>query len=536
MRLGKPISSVMFAGLFAAGCGGTDPVTPGETPPEPAPLVVETDKGEVEGVLIEKTRSFLGIPFAAPPTGVLRWKPPAPHEPWTERRMANKKGPMCPQFNVLGSGLAPNSGEDCLTLNVWTPERPASEEQPVLVWIHGGGFTIGSGGDNAYDGRVLSESTGSVVVSLNYRLGPLGFLALPELASESTEHPSAGDYGLEDQRAALEWVKANIAAFGGDPSRVTLFGESAGGISTCMQVVSPLSKGLFQRAIIQSGPCDSALTTPEANTQGAMFVEALGCTGAADVLGCLREKPTEEVMNALPGGTDFIFGDGAKWYPVLDGYFLPDLPSKLFASKSFEMVPTILGSNADEGTIFFALGDTMVTDDASFVALVEKVVPGQGQEILKKYPASEYGGSSHAAAMAAVGDSGFVCPTRRTARALAAAGVPTYLYHFTYEPTGTLLPALGSFHSAEIKYVLGNPSQIVPQALTDEELVMSAAIMGYWNRFAVAGDPNGADAIEWPKYDQAKDENLVLDMTISKGAALKSELCDFWDTIPVDIP
>ena len=539
MRLLAVCPSIALLGLAissAMGCGdsGADPEPPAALPPE-GPLVVDTDKGKVEGVVIEKTRAFLGIPYAAPPVGDLRWKSPAPHAAFGETFAAKTKGRPCTQGKTLGDGLDTKSGEDCLTLNVWTPERPTAANLPVLVWIHGGGFTIGSGSDSMYDGLVFAEQTGTVVVTINYRLGPLGFLALPELEAEDKAHGSSGAYGLEDQRAALEWVKANIAAFSGDPSRVTVFGESAGGISTCAHIVSPPSAGLFQRAIIESGPCDSALPKDEAHTQGATYVEALGCTGAPDVLACLRGKTAEEALLALPGGGDFLFGDGPKWYPMVDGYNLPDRQGKLLESGQFQKVPTILGTNADEGSLFFELNNTMVPDEAAFITLVDKVVPGKGAEVLTHYPVATYG-SAKAAAIAAVGDAGFICQTRRTARALTKAGVSACLYHFTYAPPDSLLGPIGSFHAAEVKYVLGNASLLSPAAMTDEELAMSASIQGYWSRHAANGDPNGGGAFEWPAYDAAKDENLGIDVAITKQAALKSELCDWWDTIDVTIP
>jgi len=524
---------LLLLGLSMAACSEADPETHPDTLPPEGPLVVKTDKGPVEGAVIENSRAFLGIPYAAPPVGELRFKAPAPHAAWTDTLVAKTKGLACSQMKVLGSGFDTSTGEDCLTLNVWAPDRPKSDRLPVLVWIHGGGFTIGSGNDNAYDGRNFAEQTGTIVVSINYRLGPLGFLAHAALSAEVADHPASGNWGLEDQRAALSWVKQNIAAFGGDAGNVTVFGESAGGISTCLHLVSPKSKDLFQRAIIESGPCDDTMSKDTAEAQGVTFVEAIGCKDAADVLACLREKPIEAVMTALPSSQDFLFGGGPKWFPVEDGFNVMGKASKSFASGDFSKMPVIVGANDDEGTLFFALDGTMVPTDADFAALIEKVVPGHSQEILKLYPSSEYG-SSQAAAQAAVGDGGFVCPARRTARQLEKGGASPFLYHFTYRPPNALLgDNLGAFHSSEVKFVLGNPSQILPQQLTDEELVLSANLMGYWSRFAAAGDPNGAGAFAWPKYAVASDENIVLDMEIKKASGFKKDTCDFWDTVEI---
>ncbi len=553
MRGSVSFSLLLLGSVLAVGCGdggtsgtggsGTGGTSTGGSggaggsTATAAPLTVDTDKGAVQGTLSGTTRAFLGVPFAAPPTGDLRWKPPAPHAAWKDTFDASTKGRVCTQMASLSNNLDAKSGEDCLTLNVWTPSSPASDKLPVMVWIHGGGFSVGSGSDAAYDGQALSEATGTVVVGINYRLGPLGFLALPGLESEDAAHPSTGGYGLEDQRAALGWVKANIASFSGDPAKVTLFGESAGGISTCAHLVSPQSKGLFQRAIIQSGPCDTGTEKAKAMAQGADFLAAIGCDADADPVACARAKPVEDVMSALPSSLDFFFGSTATWFPVIDGWNLPDVPGKLLAEGKFEKMPVLLGTNADEGSLFlFLAGDAgKVADEAAFQAFAEKLVPGKGAEIVALYPTAKYG-SAQAAAQASVGDAGFVCPTRRAARALAKGGADAYLYHFTYVPEGALLPGLGSFHSAEVKLVLGNPQQLIPKPLTDDELTLSAAMMGYWSRHAEAGDPNGKDAFAWPKYDEATDEDIVLDLTISKESGLTKDLCDFWDTIPLSVP
>ena len=546
MRALLPLSCVIFTTLAAVACGSSETsgtggtgggTGTGGTGGQSAPLQVDTDKGPVKGALSGSSRTFFGLPYAAPPVGDLRWKPPTAPAAWTDPLDASTKGRPCTQNGSIGNKLDPKSGEDCLTLNVWTPEKPASDKLPVMVWIHGGGFVLGSGSDAAYDGQALSEATGAVVVSVNYRLGPFGFLALPQLEAEDAAHPSTGAYGLEDQRAALQWVKANIAAFGGDPAGVTLFGESAGGISTCMHLVSPQSKGLFQRAIIESGPCDTGTEKAEAMAQGDAFLAALGCKDDADPLECARGKPIEDVMSALPTSVDFFFGANASWFPVIDGWNLPDTPGKLLGEGKFEKVPVVLGSNGDEGTLFMYLAGEAgkIPDDAAFLALAEQLVPGKGAEVVAHYPTATYG-SAQAAAAASVGDAAFVCPSRRTARAIAKAGVDTYLYHFTYSPEGALLPNMGSFHSAEVKYVLGNPSQLLPKPLTDEELPLSATMMGYWSRHAEAGDPNGKDAVAWPKYDAAADESIVLDLTVSKESGLHADLCDFWDTIVLNVP
>lgn len=535
----SPVSALLLLlGCLATACGddallappatttGTDGGAGGS-----GPLAVETDHGPIQGTLVGSTRAFLGIPYAAPPVGPLRWKAPADHEPWTSPLAATQVGPECPQLEPLSGKYVSSASEDCLTLNVWTPSAPVSAGAPVLVWIHGGAFVLGSGGDGAYDGRALSEASGAVVVTINYRLGPLGFLALTQLAAEDAGHPSTGGYGIEDQRAALAWVAANAASFGGDPANVTLFGESAGGVSVCHHLVSEKSRGLFHRAILQSGPCGNARDESEGEAQGADLATALGCDGA-DVLTCLRDKSAEDVLEALPLSKNLIGKDGATWGPVVDGLDLAGAPLDLLESGAFEPMPTLLGSNSDEGTLFLLLGNTKVADDAALAAFAEALYPGQGQAIASHYPSSDYGGDAQKAAAAAVGDAGFVCPTRRAARALATSGAPTFLYHFSHVPDGSLLGDLGAFHSSEIRYVFANPSQLLPQELTDEEKSLAATTMGYWARLARGGDPNAEGAFAWPAYEATSDANIVLDTTVAKETARRKAQCDFWDSLP----
>jgi para-nitrobenzyl esterase len=495
-----------------------------------APTLIQTDKGPVQGIVVGHTRAFLGIPFAAPPVGPLRWKPPQPAASWTTPLDASKKGPECAQLVELGNQPDSSSSEDCLTLNVWTPEASPATPAPVMAWIYGGAFVLGNAGDPAYDGRALSEATGAVVVTLNYRLGPLGFLAHSALTAEDPAHPSSGMYGFEDQRAALAWVQKNIAAFGGDPNRVGLFGESAGGISTCLHLVSPKSAGLFQHAMIESGPCDDAQQTmAAAEAQGDTLATALGCNDPSTVLACMRAATSDAVLTALPQSADFIGNDGATWFPVVDGYNLPDQPTTLFASGSFSKVPTLLGSNKNEGSLFFFLGGINPTTDADAQALYESFYPGHGAAIATQYPSSAYGGSPKDAAIDAFGDAAFVCPTRRAARALSSAGVPVHLYQFTHAVSSSLLQNLGVFHSSEIPFVFGNPYLGI--VLDAQEQQLSKEMMSYWFQTAATGDPNAKGAFTWPAYTPSGDTNIVLDLTLSTQTGLKKADCDFWDSL-----
>jgi para-nitrobenzyl esterase len=512
----------------STGTGGVSGATSSSSGASGDVSLVTTDKGPVKGVIVGETRAFLGIPYAAPPTGVLRWKPPQPAAAWTAPLDASKVGPACSQPDSNNpTQLAPGSSEDCLTLNVWAPKSLPAKAAPVMVWIHGGGFVTGSGSDPAYDGQALSEATGSVIVSLNYRLGPFGYLAHTALVAESPSHPSSGMYGFEDQRAALAWVKANIALFGGDPANVTAFGESAGGISISLHLVSPASAGLFKRVIIESGPYspETSTTRPKAEAQGVKLAAALGCTDPATILACLRAKKTAEVLLALKIAAGTPPAEGVNWFPSIDGVDVPDDPQKLFAAGQFTKVDTLIGTNKNEGSVFL-LGAKLTTD-AEYLQILEAVKPGHGAAIAAQYPSATYG-SPKAALAEALGDNTFVCATRRMMRAIAKGGAPTYVYQFTHVLVTPLGPELGAFHGSEIPFIFGNP--FYATKLTDQEKPLSKTMIGYWSRLAASGDPNGGGAFPWPKYDAANDQSIVLDLTLSTQKGLKKSDCDFWDS------
>jgi para-nitrobenzyl esterase len=515
---GKATSVTTGSGGGSAGTGGG----------AAGPTLIQTDKGPVQGAVIGRTRAFLGIPYAAPPVGPLRWKPPQPAAAWTATASATVKGPFCPQLANLSTSPMAGTSEDCLTLNVWTPLAPSSKAAlPVMVWIHGGGFTIGSGSDPVYDGQSLSEDTGAVVVTINYRLGPLGFLAHTALAAEDPAHAASGNYGFEDQRAALAWVKANIAGFSGDAGNVTLFGESAGGISTCLHLLSTPSQGLFQRAIIESGPCALANSTrADEEAQGVSFATALGCTDAATTLTCLRGKAANDLLLALPGKTGLIAGPGVSWFPYADGLDITGPPQALLDAGSFTKVPVIMGTNKNEGTLFFALG-VSVPDDASYTALMSSIFSNQGAAIVAQYPSASFA-SPQAAAAEAFGDGAFVCATRRTVRALTKNGGKAWLYQFQHAVTA-LFSGLGVFHSSEVPFIWGNPYLDIN--LDTSEQALSQAMRGFWFGLANSGTPGMEETVAWPPYAAASDTNLVLDLTLSTETGLKTAKCDFWDGI-----
>ncbi len=522
----------------------TDPTAP-PSPSAPAPLEVTTESGDVRGTTTDGVRSFLGIPYAAPPVGDLRWRAPAPTEPWDGVREANVAGAPCPQTIPIVN--APTGSEDCLYLNVVTPDPLPSGPAPVMVWIHGGGFTSGDGRQytGSTDGSTIAAKSGTIVVTLNYRLGQLGFLAHHALTNEDPSHPSSGNYGIEDQVAALEWVERNILAFGGDPENVTIFGESAGAWSVCALLTSPLSGGLFHRGIMQSGPCTTRLATLQnAERQGERFAEVVGCAGALDVLECLREAPRESVMAALPPDPAFVFSEGewGSWFPIIDDYVLTENMAESFASGSFHRVPLLVGSNDDEGTLFVALSHdhagrplqaSQYRERLSFLISDDEEVIDSIEE---RYPVDAFASPGLALA-ASFGDAALACPSIETAR-LAAPHTPTYLYQFTF--TGGTFPIalntdidLGAYHAAEIPYVFGTPSVETP--FTEVEQTLSDAMIGYWTRFAATGDPNGGDARQWPRLgDDAR--HLSAGTAITPGTNARGGACTFWRGVALREP
>lgn len=558
------VASVVALTVLCAGCSSSNPdpidptgpvsppppvPTPTEDPPgppEPAPLVVPTETGEVRGTTGAGVRSFVGIPYAAPPVDDLRWRAPEPPPPWDGVRAADRPGNPCPQTIPIVN--APTGGEDCLYLNVVTPDPLPSRPAPVMVWIHGGGFVSGEGRQftGSTDGSVIAAKTGTIVVTLNYRLGQLGFLAHEALTSEDASRPSSGNYGLEDQIAALEWIQRNIGAFGGDPENVMIFGESAGGVSVCALLTSPLSGGLFHRAALQSAPCTRTFATLEdAERQGARFAELVGCDDAADVPACLRALPAETVKDTLPSDPSFYFSEGefGRWRPTIDGYVLTENTGDSFASGDFHRVPMLVGSNEAEGTFFVALSldhagrplersqyrdriSELINADEAAIDAIEERYPVEGYE------------TPSAALAAAFGDVAFSCPTIETARR-AARYTPTFLYQFDYPHVSFQVPIdtdmeLGAYHGAEIRFVFGAPpSPAVPFTESDEQL--AAVMVGYWTRFAATGSPNDATAPPWPLLDE-NERHLVLGTHNAASSNARSEACRFWQDIALEEP
>ncbi|MCA9667863.1 MAG: carboxylesterase family protein [Myxococcales bacterium] len=488
--------------------------------------VVSTKLGPVRGSVAGGARAFLGIPFAAPPVGALRFMPPAPAEAWTDVRDATKHGASCPQPDLGGTFATPGPyKEDCLTLAVYAPD-PAPKNAPVMVWLYGGAFIAGGAGTPWYDGRRLAREAGVIVVAINYRLGPLGFLAHPAL-------PDGGqNVALLDQVAGLRWVKDNIGAFGGDPENVTLFGESAGGISVCMHLVSSKSKGLFQRAIIESGNCQLLVQTrADAEKQGLDVIDKAGCSTASDPIACLRGKDALAVTTAVQLPTGLFVGEGALWGPFIDGTTLTEHPhDALLAGRIENKVPLIIGTTENEGSLFLLLGmqtDISASDYDKFVTDLAPTFGADPTKVLAQYPA----GSNPPDTLARlITEAMFACPARRVARATSAAGLPTYLYRFTHAPSFfSFSPLLRAPHGSEIFFVFG--THPLGLKLQGDEATLATAVQGYWTRFAASGDPNGAGAPTWPTYSQSAEKHLELAATIKAGGPLLTSVCDFWDTL-----
>lgn len=451
------------------------------------PAAVPTEYGLVQGAVENGVTVYRGIPFAAPPLGDLRWRGPQPAAKWDGVRDATKFAPDPYQGDGKG-----NVSEDCLYLNVWTPATSPGEKLPVLVWIYGGGFSFGSTSTPVHNGEHLAHK-GVVLVSINYRVGPLGFLAHPELSAESPHHAS-GNYGLQDQIAGLKWVKKNIAAFGGDPERVTIFGESAGGISVSMLCASPEAKGLFRGAISQSGGSFGPVrvtTYPGENMRGLADAEQAGVAymkkaGAASIAE-LRQLPPDK----LPAG----WGSGAAW-PIVDGWVIPDDQYKLYAAGRYNHVDILVGYNSDEGLSF-----SREKTPAEFIANVKARYGKFADDLLKVYPIGT--DSVPKTARDLMRDAAFGWHTWAWATFQARAGdAKVFYYYFDQHadhPAGSPEADHGTPHGVDVPYVFQTLDPKNPHT-TPADLAMSDLLSTYWTNFAKRGDPNGAGVPAWPRF------------------------------------
>jgi para-nitrobenzyl esterase len=502
-------------------------------PPIDTPPLVTIDCGTLEGAHFGAAPDevmFLGIPFAAPPTGALRWKPPQPVAKWQSIRKANAYGAACPQKEYpdlieaykkrVVQTLEPywtfRTDEDCLYLNVWTTNLPANhppaKKVPVMFWIHGGGNVEGAAQNNPM-GPLLARK-GVVLVSINYRLGALGFLAHPALTAESPHHAS-GNYAILDQVAALEWVRRNIARFGGDPTNVTIFGESAGGANVCYLMSSPLARGLFQRGILESNVCNDH-TQPELKTPthyhggvrtsediGMRLMQDLNIPDGPDSLAKLRSKTPKEIMDASDRDP------AAHIKATIDGWVLTEQTAITFAQGRQTKVPVIVGSNSDEGTNMVEEIMNGPPTLANYKAFLKNEFLDYSDEVFRMYPAAT-DAEARAASIAFVTDYNFGSTAHDFARDVARAGQKTWFYYFTY--TAKAQPhyiGLGAFHGIEMRFLDGffPSSWGEPDA---EDRKMLELMTGYWTQFAKTGDPNGPGLPPWPVYDPKAD--LVLEI------------------------
>ena len=533
--------------LMLAACGAPAADTPTVHVLSPDAPVMVTG-GEIRGVASEQNAdvtTFKGIPFAAPPVGDLRWRPPEPVVSWEGVRDASKTGAIC----VQNGGRNVTQDEDCLFLNVWAP-RETTEPLPVMFWIHGGGYTGGSGSSALYDGTQFAAD-GSVVVTINYRLNVFGFLAHPALSAESA-HGASGNYGLMDMVAALEWVRDNIATFGGDPNRVTTFGESAGAGAVMSVMLMPQSEDLFHRAIAESNwihGWDRPLSEPSrgwepAEAQGVRVADALGVSDADDALTAMRDAAAADVLEAFNEGAGSPFRrEGNVSAPNVDGWTIPDDPLAMYAAGRQHDVPLITGMNGNEGSMMTR--GLNIGDAEGFEAHVRAVYPHLASDILAHYdvssPETAKAGIDHL-----IHDMYFAGPVRAHANTQAEGTAPVWLYHFTHTPPTPMGGNLGSHHAAELVYVFGTLTRPETDGerplglstvgdFTDTDMQLSETMRAYWLQFAATGDPNRDDLPSWPRFTADGNEHVELGRMVVTGTALHADGAELWNALERDL-
>ncbi len=514
-----------------------DPLPGNNTTPMPNPLDVVTYQGTVRGAWADdarQTRVFLGLPYARPPLDELRWQPPqAPHS-WTEPRLATHAGAACWQAVnseafVWSRGEFPRS-EDCLYLNVWSDHEASN--QAVMVWFHGGAHTVGMAHEPIFDGAELAK-LGVVVVTVNYRLGPFGFLAHPALAQKSS-HNSAGNYGLLDKIAALNWVRDNIAQFGGDPRNVTIFGQSAGSQSVCSLMVSPLARGLFHKAIGQSAACVNPLPAPDADgmRRGERLIAELGGNGTLEAM---RAATPQQILDASERS-----GWATQSRIVVDGWVIPAAPDALYASAQQAKVPLLLGSLANEGHMLLPLKEDLTQAELEADA-IRLIGADLASALLQQY--QDQAAQSPGLAQREIRTDLFMAyGMRRWAGYQAAIQQPTYLY-FLDHPTPAFrlywpenadlgLPdgprSAGAYHSGDLAYVFGNTHKVGLDWRQDDH-DLAALITRYWTNFAKHANPNGEGLPEWQPYNTTDHHTLLLRPAAHTVAGVRRAVLDLWD-------
>jgi para-nitrobenzyl esterase len=500
-----------------------------DSPCPAAEDVVCTAEGAVRGTAQGDLLSFLGIPYAQPPLGDLRWRPPQPVEPWRDVRAADRFGPICPQF--VGKEI--RGDEDCLTVNVWRPRERPKGPLPVMVWLTGGGNHSLSGEGTSNFGGVRYEGSrlvpaGVLLVTYNLRLGPLGFLTHPALDVESADRVS-GNYGSLDQIAMLSWVRRNIAAFGGDPHRVFLFGTSAGGGNICALMSAPGAAGLFQAAAMQSSVpsgCEMQTLSEAEHGTGQEVARTLGCVGAGTAA-CLRAKDYREIIAALPGNFSVL---PRRYGPVVDGHVFPEQPVKRLLARRAARVPIIIGNDAGE-TTEWADSAGAVKDATSYAGAIEAVFGRTARAAIEAlYPASAYPSARDAFARLTT-DALFTCTSRRVADAFARSGsAPVYRYLFARAlENDPIQKARGAVHTVEHPFFFGWRGSYRP---SEADLAIQRDLIGYWTAMAATGDPNGGDRPDWPRMAPDQDAYLVIGPEIAAQTGDGGAHCDFWDRVP----
>lgn len=526
--------ALIIAMLAACGGGGGGSSSEGDVvtkpSPSPSPDTVITQCGTFEGIAADNVVAFKGMPYAQPPTGALRWQAPLAPDCAAQPVLASDFSPACAQ--LTDDGAVASLTEDCLYLNVWAPttEFPTSEKKPVLVFIHGGGNQRGSTdleqlGVQLYDGTRLAGASDTVVVTIAYRLGALGFLAHPALSAENSDQRS-GNYGLLDQLAALEWVQNNIADFGGDPDHVTLFGESGGARDVCSLVASPLANGLFSGAIMQSGGCRQ-ITMADAEIEGQNIANAAGCASVRDA-SCLRAATPRQLLEAV--GAEVFDGAfvGNNIGPVVDNYVLMASPDEVIAAGAHNMVPLIFGTNAQE------TGNRVALDlsEAAYEALVlTQFGPNLGNLILTRYPAPAYT-SPTAAYVAFTTDVQFICAARRVAQQAAMHSQPVFTYRFSKSFESTVLENFGAFHGIELFYLFQQMSALDGYVATAADQRVEADMASYWGSFARNGHPNGVEGVartQWEPFSPTADNVLMIDKETTQVSEPRASECEFLD-------
>jgi para-nitrobenzyl esterase len=527
--------------------------TPRQSDPAPASLqsrelaaqsgtLIQLAEGRVQGHTESDTRSFIGIPYAAPPLGDLRWKPPQPVREWSDTLEATGPGVACVQPGEL---LGPvTQTEDCLRLNVFAPASLPDKPVPVLVWLHGGGNSRSSANAfierpvllgtsrpaaRLYDGAAFRTYADRdvIVVTVNYRLGALGFLSHPGLTNEEG---ASGNYGLMDQQAALRWVKRHIGVFGGDPERITLFGQAAGAIDSCYQLVANDAAGLFHAAILESGTCASAKLPelPDAEIEGKLFAAARGCGGKDDAASvtCLRAQPAADLVRSLR--SEYADPDHAA-LAIVDGAFITEQPRTALQAGRFQRVPTIVGNTAREASLFFE-GERAIQNETQYRQMLDRMLdPRTAEAAAMNYRVTEFA-TPNDAAIALLTDALFACPARRFAETLSSQA-PVFLYSFDRSAPIDPFDGLGATHGVDLLWVWNTWPALSPYSA--DEVEFSRKVRGYWSRL-VDGDVNveGASRAYWPRYERGDESELAISEKFESAKGLRRDRCMFWDALP----